>query len=72
MAEKDDTNLESALYLLTLLNDRRYDCGKMKHSSVLQVVRTNIDNILDSVSPIDSGQPGILKRIAWQTRQKLR
>ena len=72
MAEKDDTNLERALYLLTLLNDRRYDCGKMKRSSVLQVVRTNIDNILDSVSPIDSGQPGILKRIAWETHQKLR
>jgi glutamate synthase domain-containing protein 3 len=44
----------------------------MKRSSVLQVVRTNIDNILDSVSPIDSGQPGILKRIAWETHQKLR
>ncbi len=71
MAEKDDIKLERVIYLLTLLNDRRYDCGKMRRSSILQIVRVNIDNILDAVPAIDSGQPGRFKRIDWETRQKL-
>lgn len=72
MARKQHTHFNSALSLLTLLNDRRYDCGRMKRSALLQVVRTSIDRLLDAVSSITSEKSESLKRIDWETRHTLR
>ena len=72
IAAKGDDAREGALALLTLLNDRRYDCAKMRRSSVLQITRDSIDNILDSVAPISSKSSARFTRIDWGSRGDLR
>ncbi|MFC1964953.1 glutamate synthase [Chloroflexota bacterium] len=69
---KSDEAKEDAVTLLTLLNDRRYDCGQMRRSSVLQIVRSSINNILDSISPISSMSDSLLTRIDWDSRHQIR
>jgi len=68
----DGRGFEWALGLLAMLNDRRYDCGRMKRSAVLQVVREAIDNVLDAVPPIAQDGPGRVRRIELGTRADLR
>jgi len=72
IANRDDAGFEWAIKLLTLLNDRRYDCGKMKRSVVLQVVRDGIDRILDTVPGVSEESSGQIRRIDWDTRENLR
>ena len=72
IAAKGDDAREGALALLTLLNNRRYDCAKMRRSSVLQITRDSIDNILDSVAPISSKSSARFTRIDWGSRGDLR
>jgi len=61
-----------AIGLLGRLNDRRYDCGKIKRSVVLQIVREALDLVLDSVPAISSDGSSTARRIDWQTREQLR
>lgn len=61
-----------AIGLLGRLNDRRYDCGMMKRSVVLQIVRDAIDSILDAVPPISANGSSTARRIDWQTRRDAR
>jgi len=70
--EEDPGAFERALEILSLLNDRRYDCGRKKRSVVLQIIRDTIDLILDAVPGPDSeaGHPAM--RIEWNTRKDLR
>jgi len=68
----DDEKFERALELLTRLNDRRFDCGDMKRSAVIQIVREGIDRLLDDVSPITEANGSRFKRIEWDTRHELR
>ncbi len=72
MAARSDDAREGAIALLALLNDRRYDCGKMRRSSILEIVRGSIDNILDLVPPISSKVSGRFTRIDWNSRDALR
>jgi glutamate synthase domain-containing protein 1/glutamate synthase domain-containing protein 3 len=72
MAQSDPKIIEGGLTLLTELNDRRYNCGGVRRSSLLQIVRTSIDKILDSVPTIDNATQSEFKRITWETRQHLR
>jgi glutamate synthase domain-containing protein 3 len=72
MVKKQGEHFNGVLSLLTLLNDRRYDCGRMKRSALLQVVRARIDRLLDAVASITSEKSGSFKRIDWETRQALR
>jgi glutamate synthase domain-containing protein 3 len=71
-ASRDHDSLAWALELLSLLNDRHYDCGEKKRSMVLQVVRDTINALLDSVPSIAASSPSRFRRIDWETRQKLR
>jgi glutamate synthase domain-containing protein 1/glutamate synthase domain-containing protein 3 len=71
-AAADDAGRDWALELLTLLNDRRYDCGAKKRSMVLQLIRQSINLVLDQVPGMDQGQGGRYRRIDWQTRDTLR
>ncbi len=72
IAARDDDGIEWAVDLLTLFNDRRYDCGKMKRSVVIQIVRDSINRILDAVPDIAENTGGRFCRIDWDTRDKLR
>ena len=72
IASRDRESFETALELLTLLNDGHYDCGSIRRSVVLHVVRDAIDSILDSVPPIAEKGSGYAKRITWDTRDDLR
>jgi glutamate synthase domain-containing protein 1/glutamate synthase domain-containing protein 3 len=71
-AAAGDAGRDWALELLTLLNDRRYDCGAMKRSMALQLTRESINRVLDQVPGINEGQGGRYRRIDWQTREALR
>jgi len=71
IARTDDGKLEHALALLTLLNDRRYDCGQMRRSAVLQVVREGINHLLDAVASVTEAGTSRFKRIDWDTRDAL-
>jgi len=66
-----DGALAGVVELLTLLNDRRYDCGRMRRSAVLEVVRTALDQVLDAVPGLGDGS-GRFKRLDWATREALR
>jgi len=68
----DHQGFDWAIGLLSLLNDRRYDCGNMKRSSVLQIIRKAINSILDSVPPIASAGSNRLRCIEWRTRKDLK
>jgi glutamate synthase domain-containing protein 1/glutamate synthase domain-containing protein 3 len=72
MSGRGDDVRENVITLLTLLNDRRYDCGKMRRSAVLQLIRGSIDNVLDSVPPVSSRGSSRFTRIDWDSRDELR
>jgi len=61
----------SALELLTLLNDRRWNTESMRRSAVLQLVHQAIDRLLDEVAPISSGGSRLV-RLDWANRDQLR
>jgi len=71
-AQADDQGKAWSLELLTLLNDRRYDCGDMKRSQVLHLVRQVINAILDQTPSLAQGSGGRYRRISWDTRDQLR
>jgi len=65
-------HLNWALEILTLLNNRRYDCGRKKRSVVLQIIRRSIDSILKSVPSITGNSSSHVRRIDWNTRNRIR
>jgi len=71
VAGRDQDGFEFALELLSLLNDRRYDCGRKKPGMVLQIVKESIRSILDAVPVIGNGAQSVCKRIDWETRDRL-
>ncbi|MBN1653265.1 MAG: glutamate synthase [Deltaproteobacteria bacterium] len=71
-ARLGDSAFFCSLTLLTLLNDRRYDCGDKKRSMVLQLVREEIDALLDSQPVLSSSAPGRYRRITWQNRGEIK
>jgi glutamate synthase domain-containing protein 1/glutamate synthase domain-containing protein 3 len=54
-AFKNDNFKQIAIEALTLLNDRRYNTGQIKRSSVLHVLRVNLNNIL-AATPMITGK----------------
>jgi glutamate synthase domain-containing protein 1/glutamate synthase domain-containing protein 3 len=71
-AAKDLKSFDYALSILNILNNRRYDCGKMKRSVILQLVRSAVDEILDSVPTLKNGNENPLRRIDWDSRKDIR
>ncbi|MCF7956442.1 MAG: glutamate synthase [Phycisphaerae bacterium] len=61
-----------ALEILSLINNRRYDCGDKKRSVVLQAARETIDAILGSVPCINSNFDAHARLIGWDTRKDVR
>jgi len=64
--------LARAVELLARLNDRRFNCGGMRRSVVLQLIRERVESILDAVPLIGAGTGGDARRIDWDSRGKLR
>jgi glutamate synthase domain-containing protein 1/glutamate synthase domain-containing protein 3 len=61
-----------ALEILSLLNNRRYNCGSKKRSVVLQIIRQAIDSILKSVPAITDNSSAHARHIDWDSREKIR
>ena len=72
LATGSASNFRWALEVLSLLNDRRYNCGKKKRSVVLQIIREAIDSILSAVPVMTDETATHARRIDWQTRNDLR
>ncbi|MBI4797617.1 MAG: glutamate synthase [Desulfarculus sp.] len=72
LAAQDDQGTVWALEFLTLLNDMRYDCGGLKRSMVLQLIRDAINSLLDAVPPITAQAGRRYARVDWPTRADLR
>ncbi len=72
LASNSQSYFHWALEILTLLNNRRYDCGKKKRSVVLQIIRRTIDSILKSVPAITDNSSTHVRHIDWDTRDKIR
>ncbi len=70
LAAADEGARARAVAWLTLLNDRRYDCGAKKRSSVLAIVRAALDEVFDQVQPVAAAQ-GRHARVNWETRETL-
>ncbi len=72
LASESQSNFHWALEVLSLLNDRRYNCGRKKRSVVLQIIRQAIDSILDATPAMSDKGPWHARRIDWKTRDKIR
>jgi len=72
IASQDYAQFNWALDVLSLLNDRRYNCGKMKRSVVLQIIRRAIDSILKSTPLITENSSAHARSIDWDTRCNIR
>jgi len=68
---KDDFK-QTAIDALTLLNDRRYDTGRIKRSSVQHVLKINLDEIFSATPLITEKSDAIFSRIDFTTRDQLR
>jgi len=69
---KNDAYKQTAITALTLLNDRRYNTGKIKHSSVQQVLKINIDELLAATPMITEKTTSQFVQINFATRGSLR
>lgn len=69
---KNDEYKETAIRVLTLLNDLRYDTGKIKRSFVLQALKENLWEILSNTPKITEKSDSKFKLIDYDTRDKIR
>ena len=63
---------QTAITALTLLNDRRFDTGVLKRSSVLHVLRINLDEIFSTTPKITEKANARFSLIDFATRHQLR
>ena len=71
LASRDDLGREAALNLLTLLLDRKYDCGGLRRSAVQEIILTGVNQLLDAVPGLN-GSAGTMRRVDWASRGDLR
>jgi|WetSurMetagenome_2_1015567.scaffolds.fasta_scaffold00135_2 glutamate synthase domain-containing protein 1/glutamate synthase domain-containing protein 3 len=69
--EANEDGLHNALQTLTLLQDRRFDCGCNKRSALLHLIQNGIDRILDLVPPITVRNDGLYHRVDFSIRNRL-
>jgi glutamate synthase domain-containing protein 1/glutamate synthase domain-containing protein 3 len=70
-SESDGTRM-FAIDFLTLLHDRRYDPGKKKRSSLLEILEESLQDIFDSIPLIHENSTSSFCRIDWVARHSLR
>jgi len=71
-ALKSDDAKKTAIDALTLLNDRRYNTGSIKRSSVQHVLKLNLDEIFAATPLITEKSDAAFSRIDFATRGQLR
>lgn len=71
-AKYDEQAKRTVIAGLTLLNDRRYDTGTKKRSSVLQMVKDALHTIFDETARIEAKSAGSYHVICWSNRNALR
>ena len=71
-ALKNDAFKQVAIDALTLLTDRRFDTGQIKRSSVLHVLKLNLDEIFSATAKITEKTDSCFSRIDFNTREQLR
>ncbi|OPY90921.1 MAG: glucosamine--fructose-6-phosphate aminotransferase [Syntrophus sp. PtaU1.Bin208] len=69
--EKDEFK-QTAIEALTRLNDRRFDPGRIKRSSVQHVLKVNLDEIFSTTPLISEESESAFRRIDFTTRDQLR
>ncbi len=76
IAEKatDTAGTNTAISVLTMLNDRRYSTGDKKRSHILHLVRSELKNLFDKVPHLDaaSSVKTAFRLIDWNTRNSIR
>ena len=71
-ALKNDTSKQVAIDALTLLNDRRYNTGRIKRSSIQHVLKINLDEIFATTPLLSKSSNKRFCRIDFATREQLR
>jgi glutamate synthase domain-containing protein 1/glutamate synthase domain-containing protein 3 len=71
-AGKSDTAKANAIEILSFLSDRRYDSGKKKLSSVLDMVRTSLTDIFMCFPKLSEKAGSRYSYIDWDSRDTLR
>jgi len=71
-ALKNDDYKQTAITALTLLNDRRFNTGSIKRSSLLHVLKIALDDIFDAMPMITEALNSIFSRINFANHDKLR
>ena len=70
-ALKNESFKQAAINILTLLNDRRYNTGKIKRSSVQHILKLSIDNILAATPMLEEKTASEFCQIDFATRHNL-
>ncbi len=71
-AKEDERKKTIVTEGLTLLNDRRYDSGNKKRSSIVQIVKEALHRIFDETPAIEAKSAGIYHLIRWSNKDRLR
>jgi glutamate synthase domain-containing protein 3 len=69
---KSDDCRQAVIDALTLLNDRRFNTGSIKRSSLLHVLKIALDDIFDASPIITETSPSRFSRINYACHDKLR
>ena len=70
-SESDGTRM-FAIDIFTLLHDRRYDPGKKKRSSLIEILEESLNEIFDSIPLLHENSTSSFCRIDWVARHSLR
>jgi glutamate synthase domain-containing protein 1/glutamate synthase domain-containing protein 3 len=71
-ALKSDKGKQATISALTLLNDRRFNTGSIKRSSLLHVLKITLADIFDATPMITEMSNSIFSRIDYKKRDQLR
>jgi glutamate synthase domain-containing protein 1/glutamate synthase domain-containing protein 3 len=71
-ATLSDSAKPSAIEMLTLCLDHRWDPGSKRRSFVLEILQESLEKIFSSAPGLNSSRAGAYRRIGWPTRESLR
>jgi glutamate synthase domain-containing protein 1/glutamate synthase domain-containing protein 3 len=71
-ARRNDDCKQAAINALTLLNDRRFNTGTIKRSSLQHVLKINLYEILNTTPMITEMSSSLFRRIDFVSRDQLR
>jgi len=72
IGSQNDDDKGKIIDVLTLLNDRRYDTGDKKRSSILQIVKDSWHKLFASTPDLETDSTSRYRLIDWQRRHTLR